>query len=239
MANRLRGRYGYPADEPFLVTFHPDRLEEPLHWKKPSMVFTCSMGDVFHTGVQANWRDEIFRVMRVCPEHTFMLLTKRPRVALEYLSKRNWISGYWAKAEHTPGASKPLQNVWLGVTAENQQAADERIPLLLQCPAAVRFVSCEPLLGPIEFPLGDETEEMERSEIGLRGCGMGINGESINWVIVGGETGPGARPMNPDWVRSIHDQCQAAGVPFFMKQMSKKTPIPSDLLIRELPEMRP
>jgi len=198
MAKRLRGRYGYPADEPFRVTLHPERLEEPLHWKNPQRVFVVSMGDLFHDDVQ---RDDILRVwmtMARCPQHTFLVLTKRAERMQRLLSE------WW-----------PLPNVLVGVTAENQAAADERIPLLLQTPAAKRFVSCEPLLGPIDVApwlsrssqAGPDGQFSDR--LGHHGC--------LHWVIAGGETGPGARPMHPDWARSLCDQSQVAGVPFFFK----------------------
>ena len=120
----------------------------------------------------------------------------------------------------------PPPNIWLGVTVENQQRADGRIPLLLQCPATVRYVSIEPMLGPVDLDAYWGAPEGLGEPVGL------------DWIIVGGETGPGARPMNPDWARDVRDQCKAAGVPFFFKQMAGKAPIPDDLMIREWPEAR-
>lgn len=196
MATRLRGRYGYPKDNPFKVTFHPDRLAQPLKWKKPRRIFVCSMGDLFHKSVPNLTIDLIWEKMKKCPKHTFLILTKRPERLLKDYDN-----------------SDPLPNVWLGVTAENQARADERIPMLLQIPAAVRFVSLEPLLGPVDFtdrPLDPESTMGEWSDL-----------DQLNWVIVGGESGPGARRMRIDWVRSVRDQCQEAGVPFFFKQMKQ------------------
>ncbi len=216
MAKRLRGRCGYPADDPFKVTFHPDRLDIPLRWKKPRRIFVCSMGDLFHEDVKDEWIDKVFATMLACQRaplgelpilHTFMLLTKRPKRMANYLNikDRSHIvalsearyRGYVGSDPRRAicDAEWPIRNILLGVTCENQAATDERKPWLLKCPAAVRFISAEPLLGPIVFDSLD-----------------GIHG-----VIVGGETGPGARPMHPDWVRSIRDQCAAAGVPFFFK----------------------
>jgi protein gp37 len=204
MSKRLAGRCGYPADDPFRVTLHLERLDEPLKWKKPRRVFVCSMGDLFHDDVPESWIFAAYTTIEKCPQHTFLLLTKRIHRAAEVFNKFT-------------GRSWPLPNVWLGVTAENQQRADERIPILLQIPAAVRFVSIEPMLGPVDFTnYLPYTYEMP-DEWG-NPTGDYYTQPGVDWVICGGETGPGARPMHPDWVRSLRDQCQAAGVPFFFKQ---------------------
>ena len=193
MANRLKGRYGYPKDDPFKVTFHPDRLEEPLHWKKPSRIFVCSMGDIFHDNVDAFQIGSIFIKILRYSQHIFLILTKRPQRFLKLVP--------------------PIQlppNIWLGVSVENQQTVDERIPILLQIPAAKRFVSVEPMLEEINFMI-------DYDQIDLLTQG-------IDWVICGGETGPKARPMHPDWVKSLRDQCQAARVPFFFKSWGDAIP---------------
>lgn len=251
MAQRLKGRCGYPSDDPFRVTLRPERLEEPFKWKKPRRVFVNSMGDIFHEDVPYEFLDRVFAVMGRSQHHVFLLLTKRPDRMQAYLKAGRYeqILDIAYNLNFRPegmgmGISNPKNmqwwpNVWLGVTAENQQAADERIPILLQIPAAVRFVSCEPLLGPIDLR-HIQTDVVEIDSLtgdhGVYRPLAGVSEKKLNWVIVGGETGPGARPMNPDWVRSLRDQCQAAGVPFFMKQMSKREPIPDDLLIREWPQ---
>jgi len=214
MANRLRGRCGYPADEPFKVTLHEDRLGEPLRWKKPRRVFVCSMGDLFHESVPESWILAVYTAMEKCPQHTFLLLTKRIHIAAEVLNKFT-------------GRSWPLPNVWLGVTAENQQRADERIPILLQIPAAVRFVSIEPMLGPVNLnfigfdgvrPISAFGRCSYHTHLYKTECLCNSpRSVGIDWVICGGETGPGARPMHPEWVRSLRDQCQAAGISFFLK----------------------
>src|SRR3990170_4343202 len=129
MAKRLAGRYGYPKDNPFAVTPHPERLQEPLSWKKPQRIFVCSMGDLFHEAVSFSFVRRVLDIVDSCPQHTFLFLTKRPE-RMEYY---------------------PRRNVWLGVSVENQETEDERIPLLLQPPAAKRFVSYEPALGPVDF----------------------------------------------------------------------------------------
>lgn len=196
MATRLRGRAGYPADNPFRVTCHPDRLEEPRHWRKPSRVFVCSMGDLFHTAVSVEVLRRVWDIMAQCPRHTFMVLTKRPDRMRNLLSA----SGH-LRREH------PLANVWLGVSVEDQRTADERIPILKQIAVPVRFVSVEPMLGPVNLGRLDRQPPY-----------------ILDWIICGGETGPGARPMHPDWARSLRDQCVEAGVPFFFKSWGKWGP---------------
>jgi len=200
MARRLAGRYGYPREEPFAVTWHPDRLGDPARWKKPRMVFVCSMGDFHHKDVREEWQDAVLGVMADCPQHTFLVLTKRPENMLRYFGK------WW-----------PLPNVWLGVTAENQMRADERIPALLRIPAARHFVSCEPMLGPVNL-----RQLAPLTVAGVLWCQDGLVNQGsaalLDWVICGGESGPGARPMQAEWARGLRDQCVSAGVPFFFKQ---------------------
>jgi protein gp37 len=226
------------------IKFVEGHLLDPLRWKKPRRIFVNSMSDLFHENVTDEMRDKIFAVMALCPQHTFQVLTKRPERQKEYLSKEDTACRvYEAMSKLYSKAKKPkfetpfpiesgrymLPNVHLGVSVENQKAADERIPLLLQTPAAVRFISAEPLLGPVNLmnlPLGDTSPMGFQFVDAVRGwrsdrankCGAGQQGSKIDWVIVGGESGPGARPMHPDWARSLRDQCKAAGVPFFFKQ---------------------
>jgi protein gp37 len=199
-------------------------LEEPLHWRKPRRIFVCDMGDLFHEDVQDEWLHSVFWTILSCPRHTFQILTKRADRMKEFMTKY-----YTAKESGLP---KPLPNVWLGVSVENQHFADERIPLLLATPAAVRWISAEPLLGPVDL-------DSERRD-GLHALGCGVPDHKclpmcrgIDWVVCGGESGPGhagacgntgARPMHPDWARSLRDQCQAAGVPFFFKQWGEWGP---------------
>lgn len=241
MANRLRGRCGYPEENPFKVTLHPERLDEPLKWKKPRRVFVCSMGDLFHEDVPFQFIATVFGVMANSSQNIYIVLTKRPQRMKEFF---DWLfsnaAKYYARGYRTVPydddrinvlimniASEyginldfmrqwPLFNVWIGVTAENQARADERIPILLQIPAAARFVSVEPMLGPVDLSLSDGVDLSMSVGTGLKpGKSYLIN--SLDWVICGGETGPGARPMNPDWVRSLRDQCQASGTKFFFK----------------------
>lgn len=185
-------------------------------------VFVNSLSDWAdnHKSISDDLRASIFDAARLHPGIDFILLTKRPQNIARYLPG-DWGNGY--------------RNVWLGVTAENQEEADRRIPILLATPAAVRWVSAEPLLGPVKLHerLGDDW------------LASGLSGErrGLDWIVVGGESGAGARPMHPAWARSIRDQCAEAGVPFFMKQMSGATKramptIPDDLMIREYPNVR-
>jgi protein gp37 len=223
-----------------------ERLSEPLHWRKPRRVFVNSMSDLFHEDVPFDFIDHVFAVMAMTSHITYMILTKRPNRMLEYFApiggatRYNWVVsavGHQLNACRIKGFGWPLPNVWLGVTAENQQAADERIPLLLQTPAAVRFVSVEPMLGPVDFTniampdvhqpphvvfpslngfhvntLRDDEEHMYQID------------NHLDWVICGGESGPNARPMHPDWARSLRDQCKKVGVPFFFKQWGEWYP---------------
>ena len=408
MANRLRGRCGYPADDPFRVTLHPERLGEPLRWKEPRKVFVCSMGDLFHEFVPTKFIIDCLSIMAEAYQHTFMILTKRPERMRAIMSHETIANDVWLQTSRGVNAEPspwPLPNVWLGVTAENQKRADERIPILLQILAVVRFVSVEPCLSAVnivqylqgykpqggikandqarngvsgsvcnrgifcrsgrqdmetqgicwgqqggfasagedaeratarrnqyiekaptssiqseqrkdvclcppgcvddcqpggdtfrdgdqpqgrgsiqqssEQPGGSDQErehtscrqsiegaweeratrrEKHQCEANSRGCSgypgslgqkrsipVGISQEipcisgnnqrsmpkenleapTIDWVICGGETGPGARPMHPDWVRSLRDQCQAAETSFYFKQWGEWSPTPA------------
>lgn len=204
------------------ITLVPEALDEPLRWKKPCRIFVNSMSDLFHEDVPDLFIVKMFAIMALAPRHTFQILTKRPERMSLFLGNTNirsfvmgeaWsMLGRLPKYEHGDIQSRPwpLPNVQLGVSVENQQTADERNPLLLQTRAAVRFISVEPLLGPIQFPLP---------------CKKSVFWTGLHWVIVGGESGPGARPMHPEWARAIRDQCVAAGVPFFFKQWGEWAPI--------------
>lgn len=177
-AERFRGTPGHPYEVGFAVTLRPERLEQPLTWSKPTRVFVNSMSDLFHSAVPESFIDQVFSVMRRSEQHQFQILTKRAD-RLERVLTRVTVPG----------------NVWLGVSVESPQYYG-RIRHLARVHAPVRFLSCEPLLAPLD-------------SIPLAG---------IDWVIVGGESGAQARPMEAEWVRSIRDQCQALHVPFFFKQ---------------------
>ena len=209
-----------------------DWLTQPLRWKRPRRIFVCAHGDLFAESVPDAWIDRVFAVMALAPQHTFQVLTKRARRMREYLSQADRQSRIAARGFFIDGGEferrSPLPNVWLGVSAEDQARADERIPDLLATPAAVRFVSAEPLLGPVNFRSINDAGAIlnaltgASSDYGDPDAGMiapvETSGPRIDWVIVGGESGPGARPMHPDWARAIRDQCAAAGVAFFFKQ---------------------
>lgn len=185
---------------PFIgaVECHADRLEMPLRWRKPRRVFVNSVSDLFHPDVPDSFIAKVFTVMARAEAHTFQVLTKRPQRMAAFL-----------KALTSPRPDVwPLPNVWLGVSVENQRYADLRIPHLLATPAAVRFISAEPLLGPIGLSL----EWVPGLVNSRRDYG------ALDWVIVGGESGHGARPMEVAWARHLRDQCVATHVPFFFKQ---------------------
>ncbi len=191
-------------------------LEIPLHWRKPRQIFVCSMGDLFHKSVPFEFVDEVMAVIALCPQHTFQVPTKWPERMAEYFGAFD-IRNLTRKENHWP-----YQNCWLGVTVCNQKEADEKIPILLQTPAAVRFVSIEPMLGEIKFkdintvndgcPLNPLTGEL------LFGEDV-IDGTKLDWVILGGESGPGARYCSTENIRSAVRQGKTAGVPVFVKQI--------------------
>lgn len=219
----------------------PSALLEPLSWREPARVFVNSMSDLFHEDVPDTFIDQVFNVMFYAPHLTFQILTKRPERMRAYLSQPNRAEQMSEGLYHTLIADQsravddlicrgmdrvtqdgtifvpwPLPNVWLGVSAEDQQRADERIPLLLQTPAVVRFVSAEPLLGPVYLEGLRDGESP--GTVWVRDYLSG-NPSRINWVIVGGESGHRARACDVQWVRSIVEQCQSAGVPVFVKQL--------------------
>jgi len=210
MAKRLAGRYGYSLHRPFEPgTLHPDKLDEPFKWLLPQKVFVCSMGDLFHENVGLSDLWQIHLKMRLygrpdgMRKHTFMILTKRPQRMAEFY-RRYPSYGFLDN-----------RNLWLGVTAENQRTADERIPILLQIPAAKRFVSVEPMLGSVT--LRPYLEKRYRQESGYRRFPNDPPINYLDWVIAGPETGPRARPTSIDWVRDLQRQCAAGHIPFFDK----------------------
>jgi len=214
-------------------------LAAPLKRRKPTMYFVNSMGDLFHENVPDEWIDRVFAVMALCPQHTFQVLTKRADRMREYLTRAS-IWDWWARASISIAASPcaagavedctwPLPNVWLGVSAEDQTRADERIPALLATPAEIRFVSFEPLLGPVDSTNISPNGIQEIDSLRGRSTEPDwVIQEAIDWVIVGGESGPNARPMHPDWPLDLLKQCQAASVPFFFKQWGEWAPVHID-----------
>ncbi|GAA3510174.1 phage Gp37/Gp68 family protein [Aeromicrobium panaciterrae] len=212
----------------FGFTMHPDALDQPLRWTKPRRIFVNSMSDLFHGDNTQEFLAEVFAVMSMAPRHTFQVLTKRPAIMRSVLSSPMFklqVNGARMKrgvsvlpdSRRSDGTyAWPLPNVWLGTSVEDQKWADIRIPLLLATPAAVRFLSCEPLLGPVDLtphmPLLAYPDPRETEDWG------------IDWVIVGGESGKDVRPMHPDWARSIRDACVESGTAFLFKQWGEWAP---------------
>lgn len=210
MSKRLAGRFGYPAKEPFSITLHEDVLNKPFEWKLPKIIFVCSMGDIFHADVPDEWIDRIFDVISQTPQHTYLILTKRPERMRQYLYDLYDDVGNKKGGLYSHG--RPIPNIWVGVTAENQEQANWRVPILMTIPAAVRFVSVEPMLSNVDLT------KLEHGGKTINALEM--QGSSICWVICGAETGPRKRPMNDAWAESLRDQCVAAKVPFFFKKDS-------------------
>lgn len=235
------------------VNLVPDALDKPLRWRKPRRIFVNSMSDLFHPDVPFEYIDKVFAVMALCPQHSFQVLTKRPERMVEYFadeSRSDMISMYMlaeidervdplnrrsddlrACALDVDGGDWPLPNVHLGVSVENQETANKRIPWLLKTHAAVRWVSYEPALGPVEFKFigcpncGESENQWYPHYTICRACGVEVKSPPdtrIDGIVMGG----GARPMHPDWVRSVRDQCQEAGVPFFFRQWGDWFPEP-------------
>ena len=200
------------------VACHPERLNQPLSWTKPRRIFVNSMSDLFHPDVPDEFIDEVFAAMALATRHTFQVLTKRPERMLAYISNAEMHVRDIVKYE--PAAEKvywPLPNVWLGVSVEDQDTANVRIRLLLQTPAAVRWISAEPLLELVDLfcvrePSGHTFNALSKK------TGIAFRGTGIDWVVAGGESGPKARPTHPGLVRSLRDQCAVADVPFLFKQ---------------------
>ncbi len=218
---RDKARYG---QDPNVVVRSKTTFYDPLKWTEPRTIFTCSWSDFFIEEADA-WRDEAFAIMALTPQHTYQVLTKRPERMLDYVKRgplslfgvvdrlayEHKIAGRMNDWQTDAPIAWPLPNVWLGVSVEDRETYQKRVPYLALTPAATRFVSMEPLLGP----LGDLMLD-------------GVFGDVYQWAIVGGESGPDARPMHPDWTRSIRDQCTAAFVPFFFKQWGEYKPYAND-----------
>lgn len=260
IARRFAGAPAFPNG--FEVTLRPDRLDAPLRWRKPARVFVNSMSDLFHKDVPDEFITRVFAVMAATPQHTYQILTKRHGRMRSFLRDEcRCGAGHapgvhlrsameWAATSHSPTyvaglesgqyhrTEWPLPNVWLGVSVEDQQHAELRIPPLLDTPAAVRFLSCEPLLGPVDLlgpwdpvkggvnptywldpkPYFGDPVEVPGTPLTLAPLEQR---PAIDWVIAGGESGPKARPMHPAWARRLRDQCAIARVPFFFKQWGR------------------
>ncbi len=252
--NAMRGTglpYARPSRDDVEIYLDEKTLLQPLHWRRPKKIFVCSMTDLFGEWVPDWMIDRIYAVTALCPQHIFQALTKRPERMRDYIITRGGDWGTYLPAALISvglGARRglaakvcvswPPPNVWLGVTVENQKAADERIPILIDTPAALRWISAEPLLGPIDLTFlrqpndgggqwwldalrsdrgGWFSDEAATDPMDDELARYHIKGR-LDWVVAGGESGPQARPTHPDWAWSLRDQCAAADVPFLWKQ---------------------
>jgi len=209
MAHRLQAMGQEKYRNGFDIKFHEASLKEPYFWKTPKKVFVCSMSDLFHEAIEFEVIDRVMKTVVDCQQHTFQMLTKRPKRMKEYFHSRH---------DKDFEIYRDLENLWIGTTVENHDSKG-RIEILRSINLGYRFISFEPLLN-----------DVGELDFGGVHCGM-------HWIIVGGETGVGARPMNPDWARSIRDQCREWNIPFFFKKIDGKQPIPEDLMIREFPKL--
>lgn len=206
-----------------ILKYHSERLEQPLHWRKPRRIFICSMGDLFHDDVKGEMLRNIFAVIQQCPKHTFIILTKRPE------NMRQWQKAV-AECRSWPANEPVWPNVWFGVSVENQAIADERIPILLDIPAAVRFVSVEPILERVclyhSMCIGVSDRQRKNQQ-------SFVEATRLDWVVCGAETGAKKRPCDDDWINGVRKDCLEMGIPFFGKKDSNGNPI----LPREFPRV--
>lgn len=246
-AERLFPRV-YPGRRFIDLEVHEKRLLQPMSVKKASMFFVNSMSDTFHSDVPFEILDKAFAVMALSGRHKFQVLTKRHKRMQAYigrlaksiapLEKAARDMGYTFNHEGISFLKWPIPNIWLGVSVENQRTANERVPVLLKTDAAIRFVSYEPALEYVDFHHLNFDREVEVDALnGTHGVIRPHGGKNnkIDWLIMGGESGSKARMMEPDWARTVKNQCLEAGTAFFMKQMTKKAEIPVDLMVRQYP----
>lgn len=242
MAKRLKGmgsaKYQTDGDSRtsgpgFGIAMHPDTLAAPFAWRTPRKVFVNSMSDLFHAGVTNEFIARVFAVMAATPQHTYQVLTKRPARMRSLLNSEPFQSftavhlmlGSDIPLKERPELTWPLPNVWLGTSVEDQKRADLRIPALRDTQAAKRFLSCEPLLGPVNLRAAWVPRKPGPYTLtDMAGMLRWSDDVGVDWVIVGGESGAGYRPMDLDWARSLRDQCTDAGVPFLFKQIGGRTP---------------
>lgn len=198
-AERMAARFGRDFST---VVCDESKLDQPTHWNRPRKIFVCSTADLFHADVPFSFIDKVFAIMEANPRHTFQVLTKRADRMAEWFEYRSAIHNF------AKGPETMLPNVWVGVTAENQEMADFRIPFLFKCPAAIRFVSVEPMIGNVDL------------------CRFlsGEMGRKLDWVIIGGESGQNARPCHPMWVRNLVNNCRLFNAPIMFKQWGEWGP---------------
>ena len=232
------------------VLLHSERLEQPLRWRRPRRVFVCSLADLFHGDVPDGYIAQVWAAMAMSPRHTFQVLTKRPARMRALLSSRQFREAVEGEVSPAPSGGHPgwpLPNVWIGVTAEDQERADQRIPILLDTPAAVRWLSVEPMIGPVDLrgfvdqwsdddcPTCDwghcpevavavrrDLDHEDGSYVSM--LSVCARHRGVDWVVCGGESGARARPMDPAWARSLRDQCMVTGIAFFFKQCGEWGP---------------
>lgn len=222
--------------------FNERGLDQPIRCKAPRRIAVCARGDLFHESVPDEWIDRVFAVMALTPRHTYQVLTKHPERARAWFARPDIFdrvldqvnrlrvshSGYnFCHIGVSDPAKDPLTNVWIGASVENQAMAEARIPVLLEIPARIRWLACEPLLGPLDL------NEIRCAQTGIIDALRGLCGtdyplqgrcKRLDWVVVSGDSGPGSRPMHPDWPLSIMGQCMQAGVKFFFKQWGDWAP---------------
>jgi len=269
MAKRLAGMgiAGYDKQNPFKVTLHPDRLDEPLSVKKPARIGVAFMGDLFHDNMPVDMIYAVLSVIESSPQHTYLMLTKRSYNAAKVITLQTYAGPVRKAGYDILGPQKyvpyntgfPFRNLWLGTSISCQEDADKNIPHLLQVPAAVRYLSIEPMVGPVI--LEDYDKLLGKPHLGRRYLRktiipptrdtrtgerfpMKVVEERIDWVICGCESGPKRRPCNIAWIRDVVSQCKNAGVKVFVKQLDIGNKViedinefPEDLRIREYPEV--
>lgn len=234
------------TENPFAVTLHPERLLAPMQHKKPELVFVCNVSDLFNEAVPFDFINQVFAVMTLCPQHQFVIVTKREKRLAEYCNLgpkgadrafaiMKYVESIGVKTKrfvhkYAASMSWPLPNVGLMVTVCNQDEADEKIPTLLSVPAAWRGVSYEPALGPVDFThvkFGNSLymNTLLTQENRMETMGRVPDIKALDWIVCGGESGPNARPMNPKWARDVRDACVRAGVRYYFKQWGEWLPI--------------
>lgn len=270
ISRRFTGSKAFPRG--FELTLHPERIEDPLYWRRPSRVFVNSMSGLFHSDIPDVFLHQVFDVMERATSHQFQVLTKRPGRMKSFIAAREAAKARYAaqfddcptpQMRDSPAARQaryralhPPTNLWLGVSVEDQKTADLRIPILAQTPAAVRFVSAEPLLEPVDLTehltrpcpccQGEPHPDEGCGDCADAGCDTGFT-SPLHWVIVGGESGPGAREMDPLWATDLVLECRQQRVPVFVKQLGSHArrqhkdieQFPRPLRLRQFPRPEP